>query len=51
MFLLISCIFAILRCQKEFEKDYMEKLDREKLKIEFELMEMKLGRRSLGNIG
>ena len=66
MFLLISCIFAILRCQKEFEKDYMENLDREKyvqdmaaadtedakkrLKIEFESMEMKLRRRSLGNI-
>lgn len=56
----------ISRCQKEFEKDYMENLDREKyvqdmaaadtedakkrLKIEFESMEMKLRRRSLGNI-
>merc|ERR1712142_1156754 len=56
----------ISRCQKEFEKDYMENLDREKyvqdmaaatteddkkrVKIEFEQMEMKLRRRSLGNI-
>jgi len=56
----------ISRCQKEFEKDYMENLDRDKyvqdmaaatteddkkrVKIEFEQMEMKLRRRSLGNI-
>jgi len=56
----------ISRCQKEFEKDYMENLDREKyvqdmaaadtddakkkLKAEFEQLEMKLRRRSLGNI-
>ena len=54
------------RCQKEFEKDYMESLDREKyiqdmnqaeterekkkIKVLFEQMEMKLRRRSLGNI-
>ena len=63
---MINCIFGTLRCQKEFEKDYLENLDREKyvqdmaaadtekakkkLKIEFESMEMKLRRRSLGNI-
>ena len=63
---MLHCMFATLRCQKEFEKDYMENLDREKyvkdmaaadtedekkkLKIEFEQMEMKLRRRSLGNI-
>jgi len=56
----------ISRCQKEFEKDYMEGLDRNKyaqdmneakteddkkrIKAEFEAMEMKLRRRSLGNI-
>jgi len=56
----------ISRCQKEFEKDYMESLDRDKyvqdtaqaesedvkkkIRIEFEQMEMKLRRRSLGNI-
>ena len=41
---MISCIFAILRCLKESEKDYMENLDRKKLKIEFKLIEMKLGK-------
>ena len=56
----------IMRCQQEFEKDYMEGLDREKyvndineatneddkkrIKMEFEAMEMKLRKRSLGNI-
>ena len=56
----------ISRCQKEFEKDYMETLDRDKyrtdmaaaatendrkqIKAVFEQMEMKLRRRSLGNI-
>jgi len=56
----------ISRCQKEFEKDYMESLDRDKyvqdmakadseddkkkIKAEFEQLEMKLRRRSLGNI-
>merc|ERR1719336_3020798 len=56
----------ISRCQKEFEKDYMDGLDREKyvadmneatneddkkrIKMEFEAMEMKLRKRSLGNI-
>merc|ERR1719481_377033 len=57
----------ISRCQKEFEKDYMADLDREKykkemadagenqeevkrIKAEFEYMEMKLRRRSMGNI-
>lgn len=56
----------ISRCQKEFEKDYMENLDRDKykadmaaatdqdhmkrIKAEFMQMEMKLRRRSLGNI-
>ena len=41
---MISCIFAIPRCRKESEKDYMENLDRKKLTIEFKLMEMKLGK-------
>merc|ERR1719402_1788281 len=56
----------ISRCQKEFDKDYMESLDRDKyradmaaaqtdddrkqIKAVFEQMEMKLRRRSLGNI-
>jgi len=56
----------ISRCQKEFEKDYMESLDRDKYKADmaeattkdemkkikavFMQMEMKLRRRSLGNI-
>merc|ERR1719319_978142 len=56
----------ISRCQKEFDKDYMESLDRDKYRIDmaaastekerkqikavFEQMEMKLRRRSLGNI-
>jgi len=56
----------ISRCQKEFEKDYLENLDREKyvqdmaaasseqekkkIKAVFEQEEMKLRRRSLGNI-
>jgi len=56
----------ISRCQKEFEKDYMENLDRTKyrqemnaaededtkkrIQMEFEQQEMKLRRRSLGNI-
>jgi len=56
----------ISRCQKEFEKDYMENLDRDQytkdmnaatteddrkqIKAVFEQMEMKLRRRSLGNI-
>merc|ERR1719270_836146 len=56
----------IMRCQQEFEKDYMEGLDREKyvndinkatneddkkrIKMEFEANEMKLKKRSLGNI-
>ena len=56
----------IMRCQQEFEKDYMEGLDREKyveqmnsttdeeekkrIKGEFEAMEMKARKRSLGNI-
>merc|ERR1719282_1785407 len=56
----------IMRCQQEFEKDYMKGLDREKyvndiieatneddkkrIKMEFEAMEMKLRKRSLGNI-
>merc|ERR1719210_3145945 len=56
----------IMRCQQEFEKDYMEGLDREKyvndineatneddkkrIKMEFEAMEMKMRKRSLGNI-
>ena len=55
-----------LRCQKEIEKDYMDGLDREKyvadmneatseddkkrIKMEFEAMEMKMRKRSLGNI-
>ena len=55
-----------MRCQEEFEKDYMNGLDREKyvkdineasnendkkrIKMEFEAMEMKLRKRSLGNI-
>jgi translation initiation factor 4G len=56
----------ISRCQKEFDKDYLENLDRDKyradmaaattdkerkqVKAVFEQMEMKLRRRSLGNI-
>ena len=56
----------IMRCQQEFEKDYMEGLDREKhvsemeattdedtkkrIKGEFEALERKLRKRSLGNI-
>lgn len=56
----------ISRCQKEFEKDYMDSIDRDKyvqdmnaadneeakkkVKMEFEQMEMKARRRSLGNI-
>merc|ERR1712223_2244276 len=56
----------ISRCQKEFDKYYMESLDRDKyradmaaaqtdddrkqIKAVFEQMEMKLRRRSLGNI-
>ena len=56
----------ISRCQKEFDKDYMESFDmdkyradmaaaqtdndRKQIKAEFEQMEMKLRRRSLGNI-
>jgi len=56
----------ISRCQKEFEKDYMDNLDRKKheeemaaaksederknIRAVFEQMEMKLRRRSLGNI-
>lgn len=56
----------ISRCQKEFEKDYMEGQNREKneadinqattedekkkIKMEFEAMEMKMRKRSLGNI-
>ena len=54
------------RCQKEFEKDYMEGLnkekfeadmneatnedDKKKIKMEYEAMEMKMRKRSLGNI-
>merc|ERR1719400_1009124 len=56
----------ISRCQKEFEKDYMEGQNREKyeadinqattedekkkIKVEFEALERKLRKRSLGNI-
>ena len=56
----------IMRCQKEFEKDYMEDLNRERhvlemeattdeeekkrIKGEFEALERKLRKRSLGNI-
>ena len=56
----------IFRCQKEFEKDYMEgqhrekyeadlkeatnEDDKKKIKMEFEAMEMKMRKRSLGNI-
>merc|ERR1719191_551831 len=56
----------ITRCQKEFEKDYMEGLnkekfeadmneatneeDKKKIKMEYEAMEMKMRKRSLGNI-
>ena len=56
----------IMRCQQEFEKDYMEGLDKEKyvkdineasnendkkrIKMEFEANEMKLRKRRFGNI-
>ena len=58
--------FLLFRCQKEFEKDYMEGQNREKyeadmneatseddkkkIKMEFEAMEMKMRKRRLGNI-
>ena len=61
---IISMMFS--RCQYEFKKDYMEDLDKQKyeddlskaesddekknITAEFEAQEMKLRRRSLGNI-
>ena len=64
MIYIISMMFS--RCQYEFKKDYMEDLDKQKyeddlskaesddekknITAEFEAQEMKLRRRSLGNI-
>ena len=58
--------FFMSRCQEEFQKDYMEDLDRQQyvenldkaeseeekknITLEFDAQEMKLRRRSLGNI-
>ena len=62
----MEIFISTIRCQTEFQKDYMEDLDKKKfddmleaaateeekknISLEYEAQEMKLRRRSLGNI-